>query len=46
MHVVREIKQRPVLFGGDHHFGWLPEAAMTPASTPARTVLIDLAIVE
>lgn len=46
MGIVREIKQRPVRFGGEDHTGWLPEGAATPLPTPERGVLLDFSIAE
>jgi hypothetical protein len=46
MRVVREIKQRSIVFGGEDHSGWLPAGASAPLPTPCRTVLVDFLIVQ
>ena len=46
MRTVREIKQRPVTFGGHEHSGWLPDLAARPLPTPERLVAVDFAIVQ
>jgi hypothetical protein len=46
MRIVREIKQRQVIFGGHNHAGWLPVDAAHPRPTPERQVLVDFSIVE
>jgi hypothetical protein len=46
MGVVRVIKQRPCVFGGESHSGWLPAGTNTPLPTTARTVCVDFSIVQ
>jgi hypothetical protein len=46
MRIIREIRQRPVRFGGEGPAGWLPEGAATPLPTPERVVFLDFSIAE
>jgi hypothetical protein len=46
MRVVREIKQRRMVFGGEDHSGWLPAGTITPLPTPSRTAFVDFTVVQ
>ena len=35
-----------MMFGGEHHTGWLPAGATTPQPTPTRTAVLDVRIIQ
>ena len=44
--IIRQLRSVTVVFGGQHHTGWLPSGAAEPPDTPTEYVLLDLEIVE
>lgn len=46
MRILKQIRQRTVILGGEPHAGWLPPHAALPPPTPQREVKLDIRILK
>ncbi len=44
--VIKQIRGRKIIAGGERHRGWLPPGAAVPQSTPVQQYLLDFIIEE